>query len=57
MYTLLKPIHVYRELLKRNMRIFRVQDFMRIFNTSLYATKYFLEAQVQQDFLQSLKPA
>ena len=55
MYTLLKPIHVRKELLKRNMCIFRAQDFMRIFNTSSHTTKYFLETQVQQDFLQRLK--
>lgn len=55
MYTLLKPIKVREELLKRNVRIFKAHDFMRIFNTSPQATKYFLETQVNQSFLLRLK--
>ncbi|MBI4225920.1 hypothetical protein HY612_02300 [Candidatus Roizmanbacteria bacterium] len=57
MYTLLKPILVREELLKRKMRVFRAQDFMRIFATSPHTTKYFLETQVQQGFLLRLKRA
>ncbi len=55
MYTLLKPIQVREELLKRRLRIFTAQDFMRIFNTSPHSTKYFLETQVHEGFLLRLK--
>lgn len=55
MYTLLKPIQIREELLKRNLRVFTASEFMRIFNTSPHTTKYFLETQVQQGFLLRLK--
>lgn len=57
MSTLLKPIQVREELLKRKLRVFRAQDFRRIFATSPHTTKYFLETQVQQGFLLRLKRA
>lgn len=55
MYTLLKPIQIREELLKRNLRVFTASEFMRIFDTSPHTTKYFLETQVQQGFLLRLK--
>lgn len=55
MSTLLKPILVREELLKRNMRLFKTQDFRRVFNTLPSSTKYFLETQVLQGFLLRFK--
>ena len=55
MYTLLKPLQVREELLRRNIRVFMAQDFIRIFNTSPRITKYFLETQAQQGFLLRLR--
>lgn len=55
MYTLLKPLQVRETLLDQNMRIFAVQDFCRLFKTSPYRTKYFLEEQTRQGLLLRLK--
>ncbi len=55
MYTLLKPVQVREKLLKRGLRVFTAQEFMRVFNTSPQSTKYFLETQVQEGFLLRLK--
>ncbi len=55
MYTLLKPIQIREELLKRNLRVFTGQEFTRIFQTSSHSTKYFLETQVKEGFLSRLK--
>lgn len=55
MYTLLKPIQVREELLKKNIRIFTASEFMRIFNASSQSTKYFLETQASEGLLLRLK--
>ncbi len=55
MYTLLKPMPVREELLKRRSRIFTAQDFGRIFHTPSYTTKYFLERQVHEGLFVRLK--
>lgn len=55
MYTLLKSLQVREELLKRKLRIFTVQDFMRIFKTTPTATKHLLVKQVKDEFLLRLK--
>ena len=51
MYTLLKPIQVREELLKREIKIFSPLDFMRIFGVSVSKTKYFLERQSDENGL------
>ena len=48
MYTLLKPLLVREELLKRGLRIFTPLEFSRIFPVSPHGIKYFLETQVHQ---------
>ena len=55
MYTLLKPLQVREELLKRNLRIFSGQEFKRIFQTSPQSTKYFIETQVHKGLFSRLK--
>ena len=55
MYTLLKPIKIREEFLKRKIRIFTAWDFRRIFKTPSNSTKYFLEKQVKEGFLIRLK--
>ena len=55
MYTLLKPMQIREELLKRNLRIFSGQEFRRIFQTSTQSTKYFLESQVLNGLFLRLK--
>jgi len=55
MYTLLKPIQVREELLKRNLRIFTAQDFIRIYKIPSYSVKYFLETQVKKGLFLRLK--
>lgn len=55
MYTLLKPFKIREELLRRNLRTFTVQEFVRIFKTTPHSTKYFLETQTQTGFLLRLK--
>ncbi len=55
MSTLLKPLLVREELLKRNVRIFTPQEFKRIFSTSSYQSKYFLERQVHEGLLLRIK--
>lgn len=65
MYTLLKPLQVREALLERNIHIFTVQDFCRLFHLSsykrslqqlcCYKTKYFLEEQTRQGLLLRLK--
>lgn len=55
MYTLLKPIQIREELLKRKLRVFTASEFMRIFDTSPQTTKYFLETQAHDEFLVRLK--
>jgi len=55
MSTLLKPLSVREKLLKQGIKIFTPQIFLRIFNTSRTATKYFLEKQAKAGFLIRLK--
>lgn len=55
MYTLLKPLQVREELLKRNLRIFTGQDFLRVYKVPSYSGKYFLETQVQRGLFKRLK--
>lgn len=55
MYTLLKPLIVREELLKRNLRVFTPEEFTRIFHTNLYSTKYFLTTQVENGLFLRLK--
>jgi predicted transcriptional regulator of viral defense system len=57
MYTLLKPLKVREELLKRGVRVFTPQIFGRIFGSSPTSTKYFLETQTHEGFLVRLKRA
>ena len=42
MSTLLKPLQVREELLKRNVRVFTSEEFSRIFHVSTNSIKYFL---------------
>lgn len=55
MYTLLKPLLVREELLKRGMTIFTPLDFSRLFSLPPYKIKYFLEQQVKMSLLVRLK--
>jgi len=51
MYTLLKPIQVREELLKREIKFFSPLDFVRIFEISASKAKYFLEKQSNKNGL------
>jgi len=55
MYTLMKPISVREELLKRGGGIFTPQDFQRIFCTTESRTKYFLEEYTKGGLFLRLK--
>lgn len=55
MYTLLKPLIVREELLKRGMRIFTPREFERIFDISDHRLKYFLEEQTKKGLFLRLK--
>lgn len=55
MYTLLKPFQIREDLLRRSLRVFTVQEFMRIFKISPHSTKYFLETQIKEGFFLRLK--
>lgn len=55
MYTLLKPLLVREELLKRGMTIFTPLDFLRLYPLPAYKIKYFLEQQVKMGLLARLK--
>jgi predicted transcriptional regulator of viral defense system len=55
MYTLLKPLSVREELLRRSVGIFTPQDFQRIFDANRLRTKYFLEEQVHSGLFLRLK--
>lgn len=55
MYTLLKPLKIREEFLRRKIRIFNASDFVRIFSISGHSAKYFLERQVKEGFLIRLK--
>jgi len=55
MYTLLKPLSVREELLKRGVKVFTPLEFKRIFHTLPFRTKYFLEEQVKLGLFVRLK--
>jgi len=55
MYTLLKPLPVRQELLRKGVVIFSSQDFQRIFHTTRSKTKYFLETYTQRGVFLRLK--
>ncbi|MBM4461107.1 MAG: hypothetical protein FJ011_25675 [Chloroflexi bacterium] len=55
MYTLLKPLPVRQELLKRAVTIFTPQDFQRIFRATGSQTKYFLEESARGGLFLRLK--
>ena len=55
MYTLLKPLPIRAELLKRNLRVFTGQEFMRIFSVTTSVTKHLLETNTKDGFLLRLK--
>ncbi|MBM4459267.1 MAG: hypothetical protein FJ011_16160 [Chloroflexi bacterium] len=55
MYTLLKPISVREELLRRGVGIFTPQDFQRIFRANQLRTKYFLEEYTRGGLFLRLK--
>lgn len=55
MYTLLKPLFIREELLKRGIYTFIPLEFERIFNLSPLKTKYFLEKESQAGLLLRLK--
>ncbi len=55
MCTLLKPLSVRQELLRRGVVIFSPQDFQRIFHTARSKTKYFFETYAQKGVFLRLK--
>jgi len=55
MYTLLKPLQIREEVLKRGIKIFSVRDFERIFDLPKYKVKYFLEKESDGGVLLRLK--
>lgn len=55
MTTLLKPILVREELLKRNIHFFSPHLFTQIFQVPSYTSKYFLEKQVKEGMFLRLK--
>ena len=55
MYSLVKPLQIREELLKRKIRIFTNREFARIFNLSSYQAEYFLNQLVEEELLQRLK--
>lgn len=55
MNTLLKPVQVREALLEKGIRIFTSQDFERLFHTSPFRTKYFLESQTEEGLFSRLK--
>ena len=55
MYTLLKPLKVREELLRRGVKVFTPHLFAHIFGLNPVTTKHFLENQTIQGFLLRLK--
>lgn len=55
MYTLLKPLPVREELLKKGVIVFTLQDFQRIFRANQSRSKYFLEAYTKGGLFSRLK--
>ncbi len=55
MHTLLKPLQVRADLLRRGTAVFTGQDFQRIFQVSKFKAKYFLEAYTKAGLFIRLK--
>lgn len=55
MYTLLKPLIVREELLKRGLHVFTPLEFTRLFQTKPHQTKYFLEKESKGGLFLRLK--
>lgn len=55
MYTLLKPLLVREELLKRGIHTFTPAEFERLFPLPSYKTKYFLQEQTKKGLFLRLK--
>ncbi len=55
MHTLLKPLQVRADLLRRGTAVFTGQDFQRIFQVSKFKAKYFLEAYTKAGLFVRLK--
>jgi predicted transcriptional regulator of viral defense system len=55
MSTLLKPIRVRSELVKRNLLLFAPRDFARLFRATATQTKYFLEEYTKAGLFLRLK--
>lgn len=55
MYTLLKPLFIREELLKKGLLIFTPNDFERTFQLSKQKAKYFLEKESKEGLLLRLK--
>lgn len=55
MYTLLKPLLVREELLKRGIHTFTPVEFERLFQLPSYKTKYFLQEQTKKGLFLRLK--
>ena len=55
MYTLLKPLQVRADLLRRGTMVFTGQDFERIFRVTKFRAKYFLEEYTRAGLFTRLK--
>ncbi len=55
MSTLLKPFLVQEKLLEHKLQVFTPLEFERLFNTTTYQTKYFMETYTKQGFLVRFK--
>lgn len=55
MYSLVKPLSIREELLKRKIRIFTNLEFARIFSLSQYQTEYSLRELIREGLLTRLK--
>jgi len=55
MSTLLKPFLVQEKLLEHKLQVFTPLEFERLFNTTTYQTKYFMEPYTKQGFLVRFK--
>ena len=55
MYSILKPIHVREELLRRGISVITPQELGRIFHTAEHRTKYYLQAYTKGGLFLRLK--
>lgn len=55
MSTLLKPLQVRNEMLIRNLRVFTINEFVRLFGSKPHTTKHFLETHAHEGLLIRLK--